>query len=243
MMQEFEEDYYAVLGVEESATADEIRRAYLQLAKKLHPDRYPNDPEQRAQAQSEFAKVTRAHDIVSDSQRRAEYDTLRALAKKRDEREAEMESAAANGSSSSQSAGGSAGAWMAVQSRSAQAQTSVEDETINVKWANKHLSRADDLFRKRKYQEAETAMKEAIRLVPQEPKYHNKLAEIYLARGWRTLAMTEVQSSLRIDPKDAEAKSLEAKIRALVRTTAQTQVKVKKGFLEQLKSIFSGKKG
>src|ERR1700733_6551369 len=81
-MQEFEEDYYAVLGVDETAPTDEIRKAFLRLAKKLHPDRYPNDPEKRALAQTEFAKVTHAHEIVSDAQRRAEYDTLRSLSKR-----------------------------------------------------------------------------------------------------------------------------------------------------------------
>ena len=84
-MQEFEEDYYATLGVEIDASQEEIRRAYLALAKKLHPDRFPNDAEQRAIAQKEFAKVTRAHDVIGDSERRGEYDALRSLAKRRSE--------------------------------------------------------------------------------------------------------------------------------------------------------------
>ncbi len=82
-MQEFEEDSYAVLGVEESASQEEIRKAYLALAKKLHPDRFPNDAEKRLLAQSEFAKVSRAHDVVSDAERRAEYDVVRMLTRKR----------------------------------------------------------------------------------------------------------------------------------------------------------------
>ena len=44
-MQEFEEDYYAILGIESDASQEDIRKAYLSLAKKLHPDRFPNDPE------------------------------------------------------------------------------------------------------------------------------------------------------------------------------------------------------
>ena len=195
-MQEFEEDHYATLGVDESAPQDEIRKAYLTLAKKLHPDRYPNDAEQRALAQTEFAKVTRAHDVVSDAQRRAEYDTLRSLSKSRG-----VAAEAVDSPGDDALANVTTGGRLAMPTK--------DDENINVKWANKHLGRADDLFMKKRYQEAETAMKEAIRLVPTEPKFRNKLAEIYLARGWRTLAMTEVQSALRIDPRDGDAKALE----------------------------------
>ncbi len=233
-MQEFDEDFYAILGVDQEAPPEEIRKAYLRLAKKLHPDRFPNDAEQRATAQTEFAKVTRAHDIVGDAQRRSEYDTLRELKKNRTQVQADADAPDPAELSAKQRkdtvrmmpARDSAGA--------------AEDENINIKWANKHVSRADDLFRRKKYQEAETAMKEAIRLVPQEPKYHNKLAEIYIARGWKTLAMTEVQAALRVNPKDNEAKVLEAKIRALTKTAEQS--KSKSGFLTQVKNLFSKKK-
>lgn len=233
-MQEFEEDYYAILGVEETAAPGEIRKAYLRLAKKLHPDRYPNDPEQRALAQTEFAKVTRAHEVISDQERRSEYDTLRTLSKKR------SQSGSGDGEQSEESdAGESAGAS---QDAGAQKQAQKDDENINVKWANKHLSRASDLFLRKRYQEAETAIKEAIRLVPQEPKYHNKLAEIYLARGWRTLAMTEVQAALRIEPRDAEAKNLEAKIRALTRTASNVKGAGKPGIFQHIKNLFAKKR-
>jgi Tfp pilus assembly protein PilF len=123
-------------------------------------------------------------------------------------------------------------------------QTTVSDEeNINVKWANKHLARADDLFKNKRYQEAETAMKEAIRLVPADPKYRNKLAEIYLARGWKTLAKTEVEAALRIDPKDAEARMLEVKIKQAMKSQTQTQQsKSKANLVDQIKNLFNGKK-
>ncbi|MBA3994624.1 MAG: hypothetical protein C0469_13950 [Cyanobacteria bacterium DS2.3.42] len=239
-MQEFEEDYYAVLGVEESASQEEIRKAYLALAKKLHPDRFPNDAEKRLLAQSEFAKVSRAHDVLSDAERRAEYDAVRMLTRKR---HSQTNLSAVSGDSSEGGEGLTTDAPLSSTGNFQIPGNETEEENINIKWANKHLSRADDLFRRRNYKEAETALKEAIRLVPTDPRYHNKLAEVYLARGWKTLAMTEVQSALRNDPKNAEAKNLEAKVKALAREKSQTQQmnRPKKSFFEQLKEILTRK--
>ncbi|HIA50741.1 MAG TPA: tetratricopeptide repeat protein [Candidatus Melainabacteria bacterium] len=239
-MQEFEEDYYAVLGVEESASQEEIRKAYLALAKKLHPDRFPNDPEKRLVAQSEFAKVSRAHDVVSDAERRAEYDAVRLLTRKR---HSQNNLSAISPDTLEDGDGLQIDTPLSSTGNFQIPGNETEEENINIKWANKHLSRADDLFRRRNYKEAETALKEAIRLVPTDPRYHNKLAEVYLARGWKTLAMTEVQSALRNDPKNAEAKNLEAKVKALAREKAQTQQmqRPKKSFFEQLKEILTRK--
>ncbi len=226
-MTEFEEDYYGILGVEESASPDEIRKAYLRLAKKLHPDRFPNEEQGKIAAQTEFRRVTQAHYVVGDAERRTEYDRLRQLAKSR---------MALRTGEPGQAAPVAAGQDPAATQVDIQAQ-----DGINQKWAAKHLSRADELYRRRRYHEAETAIKEAIRLVPNQCKYHNKLAEIYLARGWRTYAMTEVQASLRIDPKDPDAKNLETKIKALARDGAAGGKQGKKSFFEQLKEILNKK--
>lgn len=235
-MQEFEENYYAILGVEADSTQEEIRRAYLSLAKRLHPDRFPNDPDQRAIAQKEFAKVTRAHDVVGDPERRNEYDTLRSLAKRRSEIVSTgsfVVSSVIPDDARLHNAEGEGGEV-----------NKPGDDHINVKWANKHLARADDLLKKKRYQEAETAMKEAIRLVPNDPRYHNKLAEIYLARGWKTLASTEVQTALRLDGTNPEARTLDVRIKSLMKETGsqpQPNQAKKKGLMDQLKEILNKK--
>ncbi len=64
------EDLYATLGVAKTATADEIRKAYRKLAKKLHPDLNPGDKT----AEEKFKKVTAAYDLLSDADKRARYD-------------------------------------------------------------------------------------------------------------------------------------------------------------------------
>lgn len=65
-----EEDYYKILGVERTASADEIKRAYKKTAIKYHPDRNPGDKE----AEEMFKKAAEAYDVLRDEQKRARYD-------------------------------------------------------------------------------------------------------------------------------------------------------------------------
>ncbi|HEY6532134.1 MAG TPA: molecular chaperone DnaJ [Acidimicrobiales bacterium] len=64
-------DHYEVLGVARTATADELKRAYRQRARELHPDTNP-DPT----AEARFKEVALAYEILSDPQRRQQYDTF-----------------------------------------------------------------------------------------------------------------------------------------------------------------------
>ena len=65
-----EEDYYKILGVEKTATADEIKRAYKKTAIKYHPDKNPGDK----QAEEMFKKAAEAYDVLRDPDKRARYD-------------------------------------------------------------------------------------------------------------------------------------------------------------------------
>ena len=64
-------DYYEILGVGKTATADEIKNAYRKLARKLHPDLNPNDKE----ANKKFQQVNEANEVLSDTEKRKKYDT------------------------------------------------------------------------------------------------------------------------------------------------------------------------
>jgi curved DNA-binding protein len=63
-------DYYKVLGVNKTATQDEIRTAYRKLARKHHPDLNPNDKE----ANKKFQQINEANEVLSDPEKRKKYD-------------------------------------------------------------------------------------------------------------------------------------------------------------------------
>ena len=67
-------DYYKILTVAESATQEEIKKSFRKLALELHPDHNPDDPG----CEEKFKDVTEAYGVLSDSQKKQEYDRFRA---------------------------------------------------------------------------------------------------------------------------------------------------------------------
>lgn len=64
-------DYYKVLGIDKSASQDEIKKAYRKLAIKYHPDKNPGNKE----AEAKFKKLGEAYSVLSDEKKRKQYDT------------------------------------------------------------------------------------------------------------------------------------------------------------------------
>ncbi|MBM3329406.1 MAG: molecular chaperone DnaJ, partial [Calditrichaeota bacterium] len=63
-------DYYDLLGIPKSASADEIRKAYRKLAMQYHPDRNPGDKS----AEEKFKEIGEAYAVLTDDTKRAQYD-------------------------------------------------------------------------------------------------------------------------------------------------------------------------
>jgi len=63
-------DYYELLGVSRDASEDELKKSYRKLARALHPDANPDDPE----AEARFKEITKAYAVLSDAEARSRYD-------------------------------------------------------------------------------------------------------------------------------------------------------------------------
>lgn len=70
-----QKDYYAILGVPQTSSADEVKKAYRKLALETHPDRNPGD----SKAEERFKLISEAYAVLSDPQKRSQYDQYRRL--------------------------------------------------------------------------------------------------------------------------------------------------------------------
>jgi curved DNA-binding protein CbpA len=209
----WEEDLYEILGVEETTTAEEIRKAYKKLAIELHPDRFPDDPAKRDEATALFSKVTNAYNILKDEEERAEYDFARRLG-------------FAGGSSAPVSKGGSAGGKSI-------------DEDGNVSEARKKQARnqyeAGLVAHKGKnWSKCIQHYKEAARLDPTVADYPAYLGLAYHQQGLKTPANKAFEQAYKLDKKN--------KIVRQHYTPPGAQKAESGGLLGKLMALFGGKK-
>ncbi|NDV47043.1 J domain-containing protein [Paludibacter sp. 221] len=100
-------DYYSILGLDKSASADDIKKAYRKLARKYHPDVNPNN----AEAHAKFQQVNEANEVLSDPEKRKKYDEYGENWKHAEEYEKARQQQAKNGGFTSGYGSGGGGSY------------------------------------------------------------------------------------------------------------------------------------
>jgi curved DNA-binding protein CbpA len=232
------DDPYAVLGVARSATAEEIKRVYYSLARRLHPDRFRRDADeaQRQQIDAAFAKIAQAYETLKDAARRAAYDLK--LSKQADaapaaggaggqagrvtgERAGARDDAtrreAAQGPAPPQEAERKFQQGLAAFGRGDVAQARAlfgEAARLAPRYARYRahfgLALARDKATRR---QAEAELRAAIALDAGNVSYYVMLAELYAEVGLRRKAEVELERALSLDATHADARRLLEELR------------------------------
>ena len=184
-MELWEEDLYELLGVSPDASPEEVKKAYKKLAIELHPDRFPDDADKRAEATERFGKITNAYNVLKDEEQKAEYDFARRML---------------GGMSAGPSAGGAPGGAGA----GAGAASAVQDEAVSdlkKSQAQNQYDQGKVYHGAKNWQKAIACYKEAIRLDPTVADYHAYLGVAYKQQGLKTPANNAFASAYKIDKK------------------------------------------
>lgn len=188
----WEEDLYELLGVEDSATPEEIKKAYKKLAIELHPDRFPDDAAKREEATVRFGKITNAYNVLKDEEERAEYDFARRLG-------------FSNGGGPAAKAGG--GHPPAAAAGGAKQATAPVEDDSGVSEARKNQAQNQfDLgkvaHKGKNWAKAIQHYKEASRLDPGVADYFAYLGLAYTQQGLKTPAQKAFESAYKLDKKN-----------------------------------------
>lgn len=192
-------DLYEILGVAPTATAAEVKQAYVRLAKERHPDRFP-DPGEKARAQTFFQDLTAAFNTLNNERTRGEYDAERE--RKKPVNPVEMAQDAYDRALALAEEGGSL------------------EETLNLlraavhhqpNEARYHAAMGRFLAKRSTYtREAIQSFERAIQLSPRTAAFHADLALLLLKQGMKLRAQKAAEQALRLNPRDPQVQKVVA---------------------------------
>lgn len=186
-------DYYEILGVPKNASTADIRKAYAQLARERHPDRFA-DPAEKKKAEAVFTELTAAFNALTNDRARRDYDS--AIAKPK---VAVPEEIARNAYER--------GMQQLEQRKFHEAvellRTAVQMMPNEPRY---HASLALALAKNPNWvREGIQQLEQAIALQPTRALYHGQLAELLLGQGLKLRARRAAENALRLDPNDQTA--------------------------------------
>jgi Flp pilus assembly protein TadD len=191
-------NYYEILGVSRTASASEIRQAYMRLAKERHPDRFP-DPVERERAQGFFKELTAAFNTLGNARGRAEYDA--SLNRPKDAPPAEIAKSAY------------AEAMGCYEKKDYHQAVELLRTAVHhaPEEARYHAALGLALAKNPHWvREAIQSAEKATQLAPKNAAYYVELAELLLSQGLKLRARHPAETAARLTPNDPRVQQLVA---------------------------------
>jgi len=193
-------NYYEILGVGRTASASEIRQAYVRLAKERHPDRFP-DPAERARAEAFFKELTAAYNTLGNERGRNEYDV--SLSRPKDAPPAEIAKEAY------------AEAMQNYEKKDYHQAVELLRTAVHhvPEEARYHAALGMALAKNPHWvREAIQSAEKATQLAPRNAAFHVELAELLLSQGLKLRARHPAEAAARLAPNDPRVQDLIAEL-------------------------------
>jgi len=218
-------NHYEVLNLEVSADADEVKQAYYSLARRFHPDRFHELARTpiHARLESAFARITQAHEMLSDPDHRANYDLKIAALKRVSNLSAtptdiSMKAAASQNGAAGNASEDAALAEKLFQEGAAALQLGHTNAAIASLSAAARMAPNQPRYRAyygralavqtQTQRMAEAELQAAVKLDPANATYRVLLAGLYRNLGFARRAIAELERALVIDPQNADAQKM-----------------------------------
>lgn len=187
------EDLFAELGVTPETDREEIRQKYKVLAKKFHPDRFPMNSPEQAEAKIQFSKINVAYNVLTNDTKREHYLETRRLLAEHLEKTTGISGIGEN-------------AVILETPPKPTAQQQEDVAQMKKQQAEEAFQEGEKQFKRNNFDEAVSAYQKALGLVSDQAKYHSKLGLAYDRKGWSGMAQASFKQALLLNANDPVAK-------------------------------------
>ncbi len=196
----WKEDLFATLDVTPDVTDAELKKSYLKLAKKFHPDKFPEENQEKKDAQKLFSKITVAYNTLIDPQKKNHYLDLRRLLAVHLPENQQSPTTTPNVDTpiSSTNTNSSSPKEEKIESKA----PDVVMETVREQQARGLYDLGMTEMKKKKTDRAIDYFKQAIDVKSDVAEFHSQLGLAYRLKNWESMAQSEFKLALKYNPRD-----------------------------------------